>query len=403
MAPADQASRYNPTVQSDHPRSLGTLFNRISMVLAFAGLFVAGNLSVAHVLDVALPCGEGGGCAAVTSSPASQLLGIPVAYLGVFAYIALAVLSGIRATASASGFRSASVAGLAISGAGVLASGYLQYYSFFVLSAVCYWCLASAIIMLLLFLAHVVLVRTAPSESNTSAEKDFILMVGSAVVVTGALIAMATVLKPAPPKVFFGDPNKLSQLTEEQLVPPNANIKGNKDAPVTIVEWGDLLCSYCRRYYPEINQIVANSNGSIRLVFRHLPLYQMEEHRAALPAAIYAEIAAEQGKVWQFIEGMFSFTDTPNYDMVLSVATQTGLDAAMLQKRQGDPNDPALMRVQRDIAAAKSFVKQLSTPTFVVYVRGKPNRWQAGTMDDLKTILARDEVSEAIAGSGAKK
>jgi len=76
-------------------------------------------------------------------------------------------------------------------------------------------------------------------------------------------------------------------------------IRGNPNAPVTIVEYGDFQCPACQAYYPVVEQVFAAASSTVRMVFREFPLPQ---HADAIPAAKAAEAAGYQGKFW----GMFS-------------------------------------------------------------------------------------------------
>lgn len=80
---------------------------------------------------------------------------------------------------------------------------------------------------------------------------------------------------------------------------------GDPDAPVTIVEFSDFQCPFCRRYFtdtfPEIKAKYIDT-GIANLVFRDFPL---SFHSAARPSAIAAECADEQGKFWEYHDKVF--------------------------------------------------------------------------------------------------
>jgi protein-disulfide isomerase len=74
---------------------------------------------------------------------------------------------------------------------------------------------------------------------------------------------------------------------------------GPIDAPVTIVEFSDFECPYCRQWHQEVwPQIEAAYNGKVRLIFRDFPLTQI--HSNAMSAAIAANCAAVQNKYWEY-------------------------------------------------------------------------------------------------------
>src|SRR6266700_1375833 len=104
-------------------------------LVAFGGLFAAGVLSAGHILNLPVPCGRASGCVAVASDPSSRAAGIPIAFLGVVAYIAISFL-----LAYLDKVRWARVALVALTGIGTVLSVRLLFYAHFVIRATCYWC-----------------------------------------------------------------------------------------------------------------------------------------------------------------------------------------------------------------------------------------------------------------------
>ena len=80
---------------------------------------------------------------------------------------------------------------------------------------------------------------------------------------------------------------------------------GSPDAPVTIVEFSDFQCPYCERFYTQtFSQLKENyiDTGKVRFVFKDFPL---SFHEKAMPAALAAECAGEQGKYWDMHDKLF--------------------------------------------------------------------------------------------------
>ena len=82
-------------------------------------------------------------------------------------------------------------------------------------------------------------------------------------------------------------------------------VKGDEDAPVTIVEWSDFECPFCERFYqqtlPSIEEEYIKT-GKVKLVYRDFPL---SFHANAQKAAEAAECAGEQGKYWEMHNLLF--------------------------------------------------------------------------------------------------
>ncbi len=107
-------------------------------VLAVAGIAVSAYLTWSHLRGVAPVCvGGSAGCETVQTSRYSEVLGIPVALLGLLGY------AGLLLSAAIKGERAA-VFGLFVALVGTLYSAYLTYLELFVIQAICQWCVASA-------------------------------------------------------------------------------------------------------------------------------------------------------------------------------------------------------------------------------------------------------------------
>jgi NhaA family Na+:H+ antiporter len=78
-------------------------------------------------------------------------------------------------------------------------------------------------------------------------------------------------------------------------VGPRDHARGPADAAVTVVEYADVQCPYCRQLEPVLQQLLTQ-RPRVRLVYRHFPLVQ--EHPYAYSAALALEAAAAHGR-WQ--------------------------------------------------------------------------------------------------------
>src|SRR5262249_57176388 len=82
-----------------------------------------------------------------------------------------------------------------------------------------------------------------------------------------------------------------------------APIRGNVNAPVTIVEFSDFQCPFCARARPTVNQVRETYKDRVRVLFRNFPL---QMHAQATKAAEAAGCAGEQGKFWEMHDWMFA-------------------------------------------------------------------------------------------------
>ncbi|MBV9439629.1 MAG: DsbA family protein [Candidatus Eremiobacteraeota bacterium] len=104
------------------------------------------------------------------------------------------------------------------------------------------------------------------------------------------------------------------------------HVRGPDDAPVTLVEYGDFECPYCRKAYPIVRELERRYGAQLRVVFRSFPL---SVHRFAQHAAEAAEFAADADAFWPMHDGLF---DQHELDIahLIARARAVGLDGDAL-------------------------------------------------------------------------
>jgi len=100
-------------------------------------------------------------------------------------------------------------------------------------------------------------------------------------------------------------------------------VKGNPDAPVTIVEFSDFQCPFCSRVQPTLEQIFDAYGDEVKLVFRHFPL---GFHENAENAALASMCANEQGKFWEYHDKLFANQESLTMTNLKKWAADLGLD-----------------------------------------------------------------------------
>jgi uncharacterized membrane protein len=133
---------------------------RAMVVLAVAGLGVAGYLTFIHYAGINPACAAGQSCIKVETSVWSKLAGIPVALLGLIGYI------GILATLLAPDREEVRLATLGLTLVGFGFSAYLTYRELFSIHAICEWCASSAVILTVLFGCAIARYLLAPSATE---------------------------------------------------------------------------------------------------------------------------------------------------------------------------------------------------------------------------------------------
>jgi protein-disulfide isomerase len=103
-----------------------------------------------------------------------------------------------------------------------------------------------------------------------------------------------------------------------------APVKGPAQAPVTIVEFSDFHCPFCRRVLPTLAQIESQYGEKVRLVFRDFPIENL--HPGASQAHEAARCANEQGKFWAYHDKLFASPPKSSPEVFKGLAKEVGLD-----------------------------------------------------------------------------
>ena len=136
--------------------------------------------------------------------------------------------------------------------------------------------------------------------------------------------------------------------------------KGPANAAVTIIEFSDFQCPYCKRASPIMEEVLAQFPQDVRLVYRHLPL---QSHSRARPAAQASVCADAQGRFWEYHDALFENPRALSDEDLVRYAGEVGLDVQSFETclagtESGD-------KVTRDAEAARS-AGISSTPSFLV-------------------------------------
>ena len=141
----------------------------------------------------------------------------------------------------------------------------------------------------------------------------------------------------------------------------NAYAIGPADAPITIVEFSDYQCPFCRRWHDEVYEpLLAAYPGQIRLVYRHLPLTSI--HPDAMSAAEAAMCAGEQDAYWPFHERLFS-SEALNSATYLQYAQDLKLNLGTFEACLSDHKYQQAIQEDSDFAINLGI---RSTPTFFI-------------------------------------
>jgi protein-disulfide isomerase len=185
--------------------------------------------------------------------------------------------------------------------------------------------------------------------------------------------------KPAAPEPPAG--SKVAKVTDLAGSPS----RGPANAKVTMVLWSDFQCPFCSRVEPTVTKILEAYPKDVRVIWKNQPL---PFHNQAMPAAIAAMAAGEQGKFWEMHEKLFANQKELNEANYEKWAGEIGLNVSKWKAAVADP------KIKAKVEADSKYGSQVGadgTPTF--YING---REIAGAMpfEAFKAVID-DEIKKA--------
>jgi protein-disulfide isomerase len=145
---------------------------------------------------------------------------------------------------------------------------------------------------------------------------------------------------------------------------PDSSVAGDPDGDVTVVEFFDYNCGYCKHGLPEVQRLIKDDK-KVRFVFKELPILSKGSEEAARVALA----AKRQGKYWEFHQAMLGSKVQANEASALKVAESLGLDMNKIK------TDMAGDSVKNELQADLLLAKQLGvngTPHFLVGEKAVP-------------------------------
>jgi protein-disulfide isomerase len=165
---------------------------------------------------------------------------------------------------------------------------------------------------------------------------------------------------------------------KEQLYrDPDAPVGGNPDGDVTVVEFFDYRCPYCKQVAPALSQLL-KEDAKLRFVFKELPILGPDSAVAARAALA----ANAQGKYMPMHAALLRHRGSYDEATVMRIAGEAGLDAARLKTDMAKPEIAAMIDRNRSLARALSVT---GTPAFIIGDKIVPG---AADLETLKKLVA---------------
>ncbi|MSP67854.1 MAG: DsbA family protein, partial [Alphaproteobacteria bacterium] len=150
----------------------------------------------------------------------------------------------------------------------------------------------------------------------------------------------------------------VAALAEELTADPASPVLGNPKGDVTVVEFSDYRCGYCKSVHPTLMELLKR-DGNVRLVIKEFPILGPESVEAAKAALA----ANRQGKFAAVNERLMAFKGQLTRDAILQVAREAGVDVKRLQ---ADMEAPEIMQALQRNRKLASKLEINGTPGFVI-------------------------------------
>jgi protein-disulfide isomerase len=183
-------------------------------------------------------------------------------------------------------------------------------------------------------------------------------------------------------EVSLAEPEVVSDIGSAPFIGP-------KDAPITIVEYADFQCPFCRQSQATLKQVLQSYGEDVKLVFKQLPL---EMHAEAFSAAQASFCAGRQNSFWPYLDRLFT-SQTLSDEALRKSAATVGLDQAKFSACIS--SDESRAAVLKDMEEARRLGIN-STPTYVIngtIFRGTPSLEQFASLIKQKKAAASSPIS----------
>ncbi|MGI5136560.1 MULTISPECIES: Na+/H+ antiporter NhaA [unclassified Streptomyces] len=213
------------------------------------------------------------------------------------------------------------------------------------------------------------------------------VVLGSFVVSRLVTAAVQMLPRPLRMRALLGKSETIVDLAVP-VDPYRDHVRGPRDAPVTVVEYGDYECPYCGQAESVVRELLGDF-GDVRYVWRHLPLTDVHGH--AQLASEAAEVAALQGRFWEMNDLLLAHQGALDFDDLSRYATDIGLDAVRFERDMRA--HAGAVRVAEDVESA-DLSDVAGTPTFFVNGRRHQGAYDIASLSEAVRV-ARERAALA--------
>lgn len=221
----------------------------------------------------------------------------------------------------------------------------------------------------------------APETAMVPEAKKKVLNLPGAIVIAAVIIASSIFIN----KGGVGSEASADSLDLVAEVNEEDFVRGNDRAPITVIEYADFSCHFCAQYHPTLQKIVADFDGKVRWVYRHLPIFNKE---AAIASSCVGRIGGDDA-FWRYADTLYLNTDKFSTEFYQKGATDLGIKA---DTYEACINDPLISsKINREFTQARLLLGFNATPSTVIVDK-------AGRKFSFAGALSYEDVATAIEG-----
>ncbi|MBN2715371.1 MAG: thioredoxin domain-containing protein [Deltaproteobacteria bacterium] len=356
----------------------------VILLVCLTGLGVAVELTHIHYESHTNPAfksicaiNEAVNCETVARSPWSVFAGLPISVWGMLAYLLFVVLEtySLLRRKVLSGFHF-----VAFSGA-LVASGLLAYISTVIIKSLCLFCTTLYVVNTTLFILGLTALYKTTRNPLGAIVADVKTVIGGyrffaplALLYVGLAIATYSLIP------VYWQTSKYDSLPamDSGVTDSGAHWIGAKNPKVTIVEFSDHECPFCRRAHYHMRMMVARHKNEVRLVHRHMPMdnkcneyLDMAYHERACEFAAAVECAGEQGKYWEMNDAVFGAQENASAASVNldDIFDKLELDGNRIEKCMSTPRVARIIGADIDEGTRRQIP---GTPTYFIGAQPYP-------------------------------
>ncbi len=141
---------------------------------------------------------------------------------------------------------------------------------------------------------------------------------------------------------------------------PDSPIGGNPEGDVTVVEFFDYRCGYCKRVYPSLNKVV-ETDKNVRYVYKEFPILGPQSVTASKVSLAVSRI--DKSKYKAFHHALMTSRGDVNKAKLLKIVEDIGVDPAAVSKEMNSPEIEEIIRKNYELAQSLDIT---GTPAFII-------------------------------------